>query len=39
MTIRGDASPVTGDAATDEGWRGGRDGRVGMHDEEDDGKE
>jgi hypothetical protein len=37
-TVGGDASPARGGMATDEGWCGGRDGRVGVHDEEEDGK-
>ena len=39
QTVGGNASPARGGAATNEGWRGRRDGRVGVHDEEEDGKE
>ena len=39
QTVGGNASPVRGGTATDEGWRGHRDGPVGVHDEEEDGKE
>jgi len=39
QTVGGNTSPARGGAATDEGWRGRRDGRVGVHDEEEDGKE
>ena len=39
QTVGGNASLARGGAATDEGWRGRRDGQVVVHDEEEEGKE